>query len=296
MRTEFRFGFCAVLLLIFAAQAATAAVTLEQCGKVIGHEMGLWEFFALNPGPEQVTRVLKSPLNFIKISLQQLKDGSWVVYHDDSIYIYDDQNNAINIQFNQVTWAEIEDYKSRPGYFVPIYRLKDYVDRDPQGKLCWMFSPKESPDVNFVNDLIELGISDRSVILTYGLSDVINLSAYPESDHLHFAGRVSTDEKALAAYAPYLNRLWAMEIDPTSDTQNMVNLTHQMGIKAYVDSMRYSWNYELFGTACKTVFDMGVDYSQSNRPLQCIDEYRLGPPCEWPEERGARQTTPANMR
>lgn len=272
MRTISVLSFWAALFTLSLPYASHAAVTLENCGNVIGHEMGLWEFFALIPGPDQVTSVLKSPLNFVKISFQQLKDGSWVVYHDDSVYIYDDNNNAIYIKFNEVTWAEIEDYKSRPGYFVPIYRLKDYTDRDPEGKLCWYFSPKESPDANFVSDLVTLGIADRSVILTYGLNDVIHLSSYPDSYHLHFNGRVSSNPKDLDGYIPYIHRLFAMEIDPTSSTQEMVKLTHQMGLKAYVDSMRYSWNYELFGTACKTVFNMGVDYTQTNRPLQCINE------------------------
>ncbi|RPJ74896.1 MAG: hypothetical protein EHM20_09840, partial [Alphaproteobacteria bacterium] len=54
---------------------SAAGLALSDCGVVVGHEMGLWEFLSIPPNPRQVERVLKSELKFVKISLRKLKDG-----------------------------------------------------------------------------------------------------------------------------------------------------------------------------------------------------------------------------
>jgi hypothetical protein len=248
------------------------ALTLADCGTIVGHEMGLWEFFSTYPSPRQVDRVLKSKLKFVKISLRQLKDGEWVVSHDPTVSIYPGlDGQAVKVTLQDISWQDVENWRAIPGAFIPIYRLRDYIARD-QGRLCWMFSPKVNPDPQLVNEILELGIQDRAVLLTGGLSDVQFYSSFPREYNLHFAGRVGDQEQDLAAYQPYVDRLWAMEIDPTKNAPRMIELTHQMNLPAYVDSMRYSWNYELLGTACKKVFKMGAQITQTNRPLQCMHQ------------------------
>ena len=247
--------------------AQADSVTLKDCGRVVGHEMGLWEFFSPTPGPHQVDRVLRSKLKFVKISLQKLKDGTWVVNHDPDTTIYPISDEPIRLHLDQITWNDVDAWKAS-GAYVPIYRLHEYIDRD-HGKLCWMFSPKEAPNDALVDEIVSLGIQNRSVILTGGFSDVNLLLHYPEDYHLNFAGRVGSDERELIPYQPILNRLWAMEVDPTKQSAEMIQAVKSLGIPAYIDSMRFSWNYELFGTACKKVFRMGADYTQTNRPLQC---------------------------
>ena len=49
---------------------------------------------------------------------------------------------------------------------------------------------------------------------------------------LHFAGRVRDNPADIAAYAPYVSNLWAIEIDPTSHTPSMVQLVQKQGFKS----------------------------------------------------------------
>lgn len=259
-----------VLITVFQAQAQEkSALTLHDCGVVVGHEMGLWEFFSAIPGPKQVDRVLKTNLKFVKISLRKLKDGIWVVNHDADITIYPSKDERKKVILDQLTWSDVQQLKSNAEANIPIYRLEDYIARD-QGRLCWMFSPKVQPDENLVKLLMKLEIEHRSVLLTGGLSDVEFYSSFPEDYGLNFAGRVGDKEEELEGYKPYLSRLWAMEINPTPKAKEMIVATHQLGLKAYLDSMRYSKTYEFFGSSCREVFKMGADITQTNRPLACI--------------------------
>ena len=260
---------------LFLTALNSGGITLPECGRVVGHEMDLWEFTSANPSPRQVDEVLKSPLKFVKISLQHMKDGNWAVDHSDQTGMTTPSGEIILVNYANMTLDDFQRYKAK-GYSFDLYLLADYIKRD-HDRLCWMLSPKESPDDSLVQKLIELNAQDRTVILTYGLPDVKFLATYPLSDKLHYAGRVSTSLADLDAYKPYLSNLWAMEIDPTSSTQNMIVAAHNLGLKAYVDSMTYSKTYEIFGTACKKVFDMGVDYTQTNRALQCIREMGFKP-------------------
>lgn len=266
------FLFLCIFFSSIATHADTAAeLTLKDCGAVIGHEMGLWEFFSYPPGPHQVDRVVKSKLNFVKISLQKLKDGVWVVNHDPEVTIYPESANSVRIRLDQITSTEVENLKKISDAKIPIYRLDEYLQRD-EGKLCWMLTTKVQPDQSLVKLILDLGIQERIVFLTKDLSDVKFYSSFPEENRLHFAGRVGNDPAELQVYSPYIERLWAMEIDPTPNAKNMIDAVHQLGLKAYLDSMRFSKTYEFFGTACKKVFQMGADYTQTNRPLECIKE------------------------
>lgn len=244
-------------------------ITLKDCGVVVGHEMGLWEFFSFPPGPDQVDRVLKTDLKFVKISLRKLKDGTWVVNHDADLTIHPYPVPSKKILLDQLNWDDVKKLKANPYSRIPIYRLEDYIQRD-QGHLCWMFSPKVNPDENLIKLIMKLKIQHRSVLLSGGFSDVKFYASFPEEFGLNFAGRVGDSEKELDDFRPYFSRLWAMEINPTPRAKEMIAAAQREGLKAYLDSMRYSLSYELFGTSCQKVFDMGADITQTNRPLACI--------------------------
>ncbi len=263
--------FLMIFAVFFLHQHFAQALDLSNCGRVIGHEMGLWEFFASPPGPEQVDRVLKSELKFVKISLRKLKDGIWVVNHDDAKTIYPSPGESKIVHLSQLTWTEVQEMKKLPGAVIPIYPLQDYINRD-HGGLCWMFSPKVPIDANLISEILRLQISQRSVLLTTSLSEVEFLTSLPVEDNLHFTGRVGSHVQELDAFKAYLGKLWAIEIDPTQQAAALTSVAHTLGFKAYTDSMRYSWNYEFIHTACSKVFAMGSDYSQTNRPLQCLHE------------------------
>ena len=249
-------------------EGLAGTLTLKDCGVVIGHEMGGWDFFSPIRNPKQVDQVLKTELKFVKVSLRKLKDGIWVVNHDPDITVDDGEGNGKKVILNQLTWQELQQLH------LPVYRLEDYIQKD-QGRLCWMFTPKVPPDENLVKLLMNLGIQHRSVFTTSGLSDVQFLASFPEEYGLNYAGRVSDKDNQLEAYKPFLTRLWAMEIDPTPKTKEMILAVHHLGLKAYVDSMRYSKTYELFGSSCHKVFRMGADITQTNRPLDCLKKMGL---------------------
>lgn len=266
--------FFSLIYTLLTFKVSAAEITLNDCGAVIGHEMGLWEFFSYPPNPEQVDRVLKSDLKFVKISLRKLKDGVWVVNHDADVTISRTGEKKEKILLNQLTWKDVENLKSNPYSKIPIYRLEEYIQRD-QKQLCWMLSPKDATDKNLVDLIVSLNLQHRSVLLTYGLTDAIFYSSFPKDLGLNFAGRVVSSEDQLEGYSPYLSRLWAMELDPTPRAKEMIIAIHKLGLRAYLDSMRYSKTYEIFGSACSKVFAMGADITQTNRPLACIKKMGL---------------------
>lgn len=272
-RTTFLKFFIAIILTIPTCVFADE-LTLNDCGVIIGHEMGGWEFFSPIPNPKQVDRVLATDLKFVKISLRKLKDGTWVVHHGPKATVYSTPVTNKKIALDQITWEEVKKLNANPLAKIPIYRLEEYIQRD-QGRLCWMLTPKVSPDENLVKLILKLGIQHRSIFTTYGVSEVAFLASFPEEYGLNFAGRVGANEAALEAYGPYLSRLWAMELDPTPNAPAIINAIHKLGLRAYLDSMRYSKTYEFLGSACHKVFAMGADITQTNRAQACIK--KMGP-------------------
>jgi len=83
-------------------------LTLGQAGRVIAHEDGPFNFFPFtycernNPCPAQLsamidenkTRPLSQQIHFVKISIRTLKDGSWVVAHDQVQLILSSSSQA----------------------------------------------------------------------------------------------------------------------------------------------------------------------------------------------------------
>ncbi len=248
------------------AAGRSAGLTLADCGRVVGHEMGLLEFSPLSPSPRQVDKVLASPLKFVKISLRRTKDGVWVVGHDPGTMITV-ENRPVFVNLADVTWDQIREYRDDPGNNVSIFRLSEYLSRD-KGRLCWMFSPKVPEDSALISELRKYNAIGRSVILS---GDTQWLARAHETDGVNYAGRVNS-MPALKALLSQRLPMWAIEIDKEADTPEMIRAVKAAGYKAYADSMDYGWPAELFGTACRKVFDMGVDYTQSNRPLACMRE------------------------
>ena len=268
-KTAFLQYIVALILILPTCRVFAAELNLNDCGVIIGHEMGGWEFFSPTPNPKQVDRVLETDLKFVKISLRKLKDGTWVVHHNPDLRIYPTPDTNKKISLDQVTWEDVQKLKAQPFSKIPIYRLEEYIQRD-QGRLCWMFTPKVSPDENLVKLILKLGIQHRSIFTTSGVAEVAFLASFPEEYGVNFAGRVGASEDALEAYRPYLSRLWAMELDPTPNAPAMINAIHKLGLRAYLDSMRYSKTYEFLGSACHKVFAMGANITQTNRPQACI--------------------------
>ena len=241
---------------------------LSQCGPVIGHEMGMWEFFSVIPSPKQVDRVLRTDLKFVKVSLQKLKDESWVVSHNPSQIVLDGARKPHRIEFSKTTWEEIQKLRGEPHSKVPIFRLTEYIARD-QGRLCWMLSPKQPINKSLIAELTEAKILQRTVLLTSHISEVQWLQSFSADQVPSYTGRVNSSaalNTLVGLHAP----LWAIEIDKNDETPAVIQAVHDANYKAYVDSMRYSKTYEFFGTACKKVFALGADYTQTNRPLQCM--------------------------
>ena len=247
------------------------SVQLKDCGRVIGHEMGLWEFLDINPNPSQVDRVLKKRGEFYKVSLQQMKDGTWIVNHDPDRMARLGNGDVVDIVFKNTTWSDIERMQQDPMAWIPVYRLSDYVERD-QGRLCWMFDMKDPVDQTLLDDLQKLGIQERTVIETNSMEEVQFLSAQSPEAGFHFSARIYSSAPMINELMPYRNQIWALEIDKSGSTSDLIKAAKQAGFSTYLDSMRYSWNYEFFGTACRTPFSLGADYTQTNRPLQCLHQ------------------------
>lgn len=262
-----------ITILPFTAAAESQTQELSKCKPVIAHEMGIWEFSPLSRGPHQVSLVAGSKVDFVKVSLRRLKDGIWVVAHDEGQVIKEAGRDARYLVYSKTTWDQIAALKKPGNNMVPIWTIRDYVERDP-GKLCWMFSPKDTPDDSLLSQLLVLGLENRTVLLSRDNSDTEFYAdrQLPEMG-LAFAPRVGSPEGldyTLKRIHDGQWKVWAIEVDPNGHAQANINGVKAAGFKAYLDSMRYSSSYELGGTACMTPFGMGADYTQTNRPIECL--------------------------
>lgn len=243
-------------------------IRLEQCGRVVGHEMNLWENFQLRPSPNQVYKALESGHKFYKVSLRKTKDNVWIVNHDADVLIKLQGELPKTVMIKDLTWPQILEWRHNLNNYAPIYRLSEYIKWD-RGQLCWMLGVKDSADESFLKEVRNLNLENRTVVLTTSRPEYDLMMAHAQSAGLKWTIRVSDDGNYLRSLKPYYDNIWAVEIDPTDNIQFMIRLTKFYGLKAYVDSMRFSIDYELISSACEKVFNMGADYTQTNRAIEC---------------------------
>ena len=260
--------FVGLIMASFAEDISPAPITLDQCGNIIGHEMGLWEFLAIPPNPSQVDSVLETPLRFVKVSLHKLKDNTWVVNHGADAWVYVPPFDVKVMKLADLTWKDVEKMKSKTASIVPIYRLRDYTERD-QGQLCWLLNTKVPLDDSLVREIKDLGTENRTVIQTSSLTEVIYLQSLPAEMGIHFTGEARTPANLDKLFSAS-DRYWAICVEQSERTKPVIDVVHQHHFRALVNAMKYNATYEFFSSACKKVFDLGADLTQTNRPLQCM--------------------------
>lgn len=76
---------------------------------------------------------------------------------------------------------------------------------------------------------------------------------------------------------------WALNLDDPNliiievdtrfeDLESVANQIHASGRLSSMDSFDFSHSYELFGTKCYKVFELGIDIAISNKPRQCLKQ------------------------
>lgn len=192
--------------LLLACCSSSFALSLDQCGRVIAHENGIFDFPPpkycpnLETCPQQFDAILKynerKPINkqihFTKISIRTLNDGSWVVAHEQIQYVKMPSVLAKNIHLLPGAIKVIEDTKEMPyqiekgfkivsvdlskidsaqfdfyrKYNIGVYRLSEYVSHDRKAELCYMLYFKTSPNENIIKEIDGLAINQRTILET----------------------------------------------------------------------------------------------------------------------------------
>jgi glycerophosphoryl diester phosphodiesterase len=276
--------------------SSAADIPLISCGKIIAHENGLFDFNpakVCNPGlglnhncPNQITAMLNynksqgedpnKTIRFTKMSLRTLKDGSWVVSHDDNVTFTDKSGKQITVALSLIDSNQFNQYREDLKF--PVFRLEDYVSKDTTGALCFMLNTKTPPNSQLLSEMIADGISSRSMIEVSDNDQARWINAQVIGTPIYFSTRVSTQQEldqVLSDVAQYgYKNMYFIEVDPNNETAQLVNAIKTKGYLTELDSMTYDKLKEWNDSACDTPlnqFKSGV--TMTSRPVECINKH-----------------------
>lgn len=167
------------------------------------------------------------------------------------------------------------------GDLLDVYRLEDFVKKDPSQDLNYMLYFKTDPNQNIIDEIDRLGLNDRAVLESRSNDDATWVHDHQGGKSgVFFTGRVGAADElaALLKTAPeYGNKLWAIEVDANSDTPALVKRVNATQYVSHVDSMSFDLLKEALFTACATpLATLQSTTTMTSRPTDCLDKMKVG--------------------
>ncbi|MGL4860397.1 MAG: hypothetical protein ACRC5A_11835 [Enterobacteriaceae bacterium] len=214
------------------------------------------------------------------MSLRTLKDGTWVVSHDNQVTFNNTQGERVTILLDQIDSAQFDTYSQDPKF--PVFRLEKYLARDTDQNLCWMLNTKTPPNAQLIDMIHKDNIADRSMVEVITNAHAIWISKN-SGGGIYYSTRIS-DQKSWQQVLDWdakglMNDMYFVEIiasdksDPTPWIQDVKS--HKM--LSELDAMPYSPDHqEIRDTACEIPLNKyNSTLTMSSRPVECMIKHHI---------------------
>lgn len=164
-----------------------------------------------------------------------------------------------------------------------VYRLDDFATHNLARLFVYMLHLESAPNRKLIRDIDDLQLDGRMVIRTRDSRDADWIDAHQGSEGaVSFTARVSTPAEldSLLSTAPrYGSKLWAIEIDKSADTADMVRTVNNTRYISLVDSTPYDREREASASACaETLVAVQSNVTTTRRPLDCMSRMKVSKP------------------
>lgn len=258
-------------LLLFATHCLADADIDILKSKLRGPTVGAHQggFATLKPNTfEAFQEALNNQATVIEMDLHLSKDGIAVVFHNDTLNIVTDCSGPIGNK----TFEELQDcdFNWRDDVHIPKYEdILKWAD----GRIVVNAEFKE---MVVIPEALRLAKKYNCYQWCYFQT---------QGDKAKYDYARDIDPKVALLFSPknQADLEWALNLeDPNliiievdtrfDDLESVAKRIHESGRLSSMDSFDFSNSYELFGTKCKNVFELGIDIAISNKPRQCLKQ------------------------
>lgn len=164
-----------------------------------------------------------------------------------------------------------------------VHRLKDFATKTLAHNFNYMLRLESDPNSKLVDDIDALGLNTQAVLASRTTSDTV--WAHEHQGHgagIHFTARVRSPVELddLLTLAPsYGDKLWAIQVDKSDRTAEMVKAINATQYLSYVDATPYDSQHETSTSACPTTLvALNSNVTTTLRPLDCLSKMRVFKP------------------
>jgi hypothetical protein len=192
-------------------------------------------------------------------------------------------SSLIEINLDRIDSSQWEALARTFGSRFDVHRLKDFATKTLAHNFNYMLRLESDPNPALVDDIDALRLNHQAVLAARTMNDTI--WAHVHQGHtagIRFTARVGSPAELdeLLKIAPsYGDQLWAIQVDKTDRTAEMVRTINATRYISYVDATPYDPQQETSSSACATTLgELDSNVTATLRPLDCLSRMRVFKP------------------
>jgi len=191
-----------------------------------------------------------------------------------------ERSSIVEINLDRIDSSQWSALARAFGSRFDVHRLKDFATKTLAHNFNYMLRLETDPNEQLVDEIDGLALNRRAVLKSRSMKDAA--WAHDHQGHepgIFFTGHVGTPTELdqLLKMAPaYGDKLWAIQVDKSDNTAQMVKRINATQYISYVDSTPYDPQQEMSTSACaKTLVDLDSNVTTTLRPLDCLSKMRV---------------------
>jgi len=193
------------------------------------------------------------------------------------------ESSIIEINLDRIDSSQWEALARTLGSRFDVHRLKEFATKTLAHNFNYMLRLETDPNPSLVDDIDALGLNHQAVLGSRTMNDAA--WAHRHQGHtagIRFTARVGSPAELgeLLKSAPtYGDKLWAIQVDKTDRTAEMVKTINATRYISYVDATPYDPQQETSSSACATTLvTLNSNVTTTLRPLDCLSRMRVFKP------------------
>lgn len=192
-------------------------------------------------------------------------------------------SSVVEVNLDRIDSSQWETLARTFGSRFDVHRLKEFATKTLAHNFNYMLRLETDPSPALVDDIDALGLNHQAVLASRTMNDAS--WAHRHQGHtagIRFTARVGspTELDELLKIAPsYGDKLWAIQVDKTDRTAEMVKTINATRYISYVDATPYDPQQETSSSACATTLvTLNSNVTTTLRPLDCLSRMRVFKP------------------
>jgi hypothetical protein len=192
-------------------------------------------------------------------------------------------SSIVEINLDRIDSSQWEALARMLGSRFDVHRLKEFATKTLAHNFNYMLRLETDPNPSLVDDIDALGLNHQAVLASRTMNDAA--WAHRHQGHtagIRFTARVGSPaelDELLKSASSYGDKLWAIQVDKTDRTAEMVKTINETRFISYVDATPYDPQQETSSSACATTLgELNSDITTTLRPLDCLSRMRVFKP------------------